>query len=81
MTRTASVAYSYSMKSDALTRAIEAAGGVARLAGALNISSQAVSQWDRVPAHRVLAVEAAAGRAVTRYELRPDLYPSAEDAA
>jgi pyruvate dehydrogenase E2 component (dihydrolipoamide acetyltransferase) len=37
------------------------------------ITSQAVGQWEVVPAARVLAVEEATG--VSREELRPDLYP------
>jgi DNA-binding transcriptional regulator YdaS (Cro superfamily) len=58
---------------DALKRALEAAGGQAKLAESLEISAQAVSQWDVVPPLRVLAVERASG--VPRHELRPDLYP------
>lgn len=57
----------------ALDEAIERAGGRAMLGRALDISGQAISQWDRCPAERVLAVEAASG--VSRHRLRPDLYP------
>jgi DNA-binding transcriptional regulator YdaS (Cro superfamily) len=69
----------------ALTKAIELAGGPAALGRLLNISSQAVSQWRRVPAERVLEVERATADPgtqaprVTRHELRPDLYPTGED--
>ncbi len=52
--------------------------GTANLARQLGIRSQAVSQWRRVPAERVLAVEQATGGRVTRHELRPDLYPDDE---
>jgi len=69
------------MRDPHLIRAIEAAGGPAALAVALGVSSQAVSQWERCPAHRVIAVEAAAGGAVSRHDLRPDLYPVADDEA
>jgi hypothetical protein len=69
------------MRDPALVRAIEEAGGVAELARKLSISSQAVSQWDRVPAERALEVERATGGAVTRHDLRPDLYPVEQDAA
>ena len=72
------------MKNEALEKAIEAAGGPAVLGRALGISSQAISQWEQVPANRVLAVEAATDGAVTRHELRPDLYPvepSSQEAA
>ena len=60
-------------RSDALKRAIKAVGGPAKLAAPLGISVQAISQWDEVPPLRVLAVERVSG--VSRYELRPDLYP------
>ncbi|MDX2144475.1 MAG: pyruvate, phosphate dikinase [Rhodospirillaceae bacterium] len=65
------------MRDSALDHAISEAGGVAALARAINVTSQAISQWDRVPAERVLAVEAATAGKVTRGQLRPDLYPSA----
>ena len=60
-------------KTGALGRAIKAVGGPAKLAASLDISIQAVSQWDEVPPLRVLAVERISG--VPRHELRPDLYP------
>lgn len=60
-------------KNAALSKAIEAAGGLAELAKPLGITPQAVSQWDEVPPLRVLAVERISG--VSRHELRPDLYP------
>ena len=63
------------MRDKALTRAIESAGGVTRLAESLGITAAAVAQWTRVPDRRVLAVERATGRKVKRHELRPDLYP------
>lgn len=61
-------------KSEALKRAIELAGGVGKLAESIGVTSPAISQWDRVPADRVIAVERASG--VNRRELRPDLYPA-----
>ena len=64
------------MRDEALERAITEAGGVAALARAINVTSQAISQWDRVPAERVIAVEAASGGRVSRHELRADLYPA-----
>ena len=54
-------------------QAIKQIGGGVRLAKALGISQSAVSQWNRVPAERVLAVEKLTG--VSRSLLRPDLYP------
>lgn len=56
-----------------LQEAIDAIGGVVALARALGISQPAVSSWQRVPAERVLTVEALTR--VPRSVLRPDLYP------
>ena len=63
------------MRDSALGRAVIEAGGVAALARAINVTPQAVSQWDKVPAERVLAVEKATAGKVSRHDLRPDLYP------
>lgn len=61
------------MRDAALDRAIDVMGGVRALARTLGVSQPAISGWKRVPAARVLAVEASTG--VPRSELRPDLYP------
>jgi DNA-binding transcriptional regulator YdaS (Cro superfamily) len=55
-----------------LDRAKNAVGGAVGLSKLIGITSQAVSQWKRVPAERVIDVERATG--VPREELRPDLY-------
>jgi TorA maturation chaperone TorD len=55
-----------------LERAIDAAGGVSELARKIRIAQPSVSNWNRVPAQRVIAVEGATG--VSRKVLRPDLY-------
>jgi TorA maturation chaperone TorD len=55
-----------------LQQAIHAAGGVTELARRIGISQPSVSNWDRVPAERVLSVEAVTG--VGRAILRPDLF-------
>jgi TorA maturation chaperone TorD len=55
-----------------LNRAIDAAGGIAQLARKIGIAQPSVSNWSRVPAERVIAIEAATG--VSRKQLRPDLY-------
>ncbi|MHB0772471.1 molecular chaperone TorD family protein [Bradyrhizobium sp. 5.13L] len=60
------------MRDDGLDRAIDAAGGIAQLARKIGISQPSVSNWTRVPAQRVIAVETATG--VSRSDLRPDLY-------
>jgi TorA maturation chaperone TorD len=59
-----------------LSAAIEAAGGVGALARSLGLSQPSVSNWQRVPAERVLSVETITG--IGRAVLRPDLYPSGE---
>jgi TorA maturation chaperone TorD/DNA-binding transcriptional regulator YdaS (Cro superfamily) len=64
------------MREGGLDQAIRAAGGVGALARALGISQPAVSNWQKVPAERVLAVESLTG--VHRSALRPDLYPMIE---
>jgi len=56
----------------ALTEAIEAVGGVTELARRIGIAQPSVSNWDRVPADRVIAVENATG--IPRMQLRPDLF-------
>lgn len=61
------------MRDLALQEAIDKAGGGNALGEALGITAQAISQWSRCPAERVLGVEKASG--VPRTALRPDLYP------
>jgi TorA maturation chaperone TorD len=60
------------MRDDGLDEAIRAAGGIGALARKIGISQPSVSNWSRIPAERVLSVEAATG--VNRQTLRPDLY-------
>jgi TorA maturation chaperone TorD len=60
------------MSDPGLDEAIRAAGGITELARRIGISQPSVSNWSRVPAGRVLSVEAATG--VARAILRPDLY-------
>ena len=55
-----------------MDEAIRVAGGVGALARKIGISQPSVSNWARIPAERVLSVEAATG--VSRTILRPDLY-------
>src|SRR3954452_4205128 len=64
------------MRDAGLEQAIRAAGGVATLARAIGIAQPSVSAWSRIPAERVLAVEAFTR--VERSVLRPDLYGSSE---
>jgi TorA maturation chaperone TorD len=60
------------MRDAGLHLAISAAGGVVQLARKIGIAQPSVSNWNRVPAERVIVVEAATG--VSRSLLRPDLY-------
>lgn len=57
----------------ALQIAIDVAGSSISLARLIGVTPQAISQWTRVPAERVLQVENATG--VPREALRPDIYP------
>lgn len=67
------------MRDAALEKAIDNVGGVRALARSLGISQPAISSWKRVPADRVLSVEATTG--ISRNDLRPDLYPPPDQAA
>src|SRR5580658_10344430 len=67
------------MRNLGLDEAIRAAGGVGALARKIGISQPSLSNWSRVPAERVLAVESMTG--IDRVVLRPDLYGSAEAVA
>ena len=67
------------MRDPGLDEAIRAAGGVGALARKIGISQPSVSNWARIPAERVLSVEAATG--VSRGALRPDLFEEHAGAA
>jgi TorA maturation chaperone TorD len=60
------------MRDPGLSEAIRAVGGVSELARQIGISQPSVSNWTRVPAERVVIVEAVTG--IDRAILRPDLY-------
>jgi TorA maturation chaperone TorD len=60
------------MRNLGLDEAIRAAGGVGALARKIGISQPSLSNWERVPAERVLSVESITG--IDRAILRPDLY-------
>lgn len=61
----------------ALKRAIAAADGQSELARRIGVKPQTVQQMLRkgVPAERAIQIERAVAGQVTRYELRPDIYP------
>jgi TorA maturation chaperone TorD len=60
------------MRDPGLDTAIHAAGGVSALAKKIGIAQPSISNWSRIPAEHVLAVEAVTG--VSRAILRPDLF-------
>jgi TorA maturation chaperone TorD len=60
------------MRDQGLEQAINAVGGITELARRIGISQPSVSNWERIPAERVLSVEAVTG--VARSVLRPDLF-------
>ena len=64
------------MRDAGLEEAVRAVGGVSELARQIGISQPSVSNWSRIPAERVLIVEAATG--IDRKVLRPDLYGEPE---
>lgn len=63
------------MRDAGLQEAIRAVGSLTELARRIGISQPSVSNWDRVPAERVVTVERVSG--VARTVLRPDLYSQA----
>jgi TorA maturation chaperone TorD/DNA-binding transcriptional regulator YdaS (Cro superfamily) len=67
------------MRDLGLDEAIRVAGGVGALARKIGISQPSISNWSRIPAERVLSIEAAIG--VSRAILRPDLFGAAPDTA
>lgn len=63
----------------ALQKAIATLGGQVKLADAIQTSQQNVSNWLRtgkVAPDKVILIEKVTG--VSRYELRPDIYPPEE---
>lgn len=65
-----------------IKRAAELCGGFHGLAKLCGITVQAVYKWDsagRIPPERCLTVEHATSGAVTRYDLRPDVFGQAPD--
>lgn len=65
------------MNKTALINAVKVAGGQQALAKKIGVSQGHLWCWlnrdKRIPAERVLAIEAATG--ISRHELRPDIYP------
>lgn len=71
------------MTTTPLDKACESLGSQDRLAAALGIKSPSISDWrkrKRVPAERCLAIEVLTLGAVTRQDLRPDVFGDASAA-
>lgn len=64
------------MRDAGLEEAVRAVGSVSELARKIGISQPSVSNWSKVPAERVLIVEAVTG--IDRKILRPDLYDTTQ---
>jgi DNA-binding transcriptional regulator YdaS (Cro superfamily) len=63
------------MIGDLIKRAAELSGGMTKLTSKIGVSKSAPYSWGRIPADRVLAIEAATGGQLSRHTMRPDLYP------
>jgi DNA-binding transcriptional regulator YdaS (Cro superfamily) len=65
------------MSHNVLDPVFRALGSQANLARALGVTPQAITKWinNGIPAERVLDIERACNGVVTRYDLRPDIYP------
>ncbi len=61
------------MKHPGVKAAIEAAGGIRRLAALLGMKNhQPILRWKQIPTNRLLQIEDRLG--IPREQLRPDLY-------
>lgn len=73
------------MHTKPIERAVEIAGGQSALARLIGCKQAHVWWWLnrslRVPAEYVLPIEAATEGAVTRHDLRPDIYPETVERA
>lgn len=58
---------------------IQKAGGPSAVARLFGITSQAVSQWEVIPPDRCIPIEQATKGQITRYEMRPDVFGTAEE--
>jgi len=61
-------------ETEALSKAIEKAGGHRKLGDFLGIKRTAIYQWKIAPIKRVPGIEAATNGEITRYDLRPDFF-------
>jgi DNA-binding transcriptional regulator YdaS (Cro superfamily) len=66
------------MRDPILQEALKVRGTISRIAAAAGVTPSAVSQWQKVPAERVLSVAEITGLAP--HELRPDVFPAPQPA-
>lgn len=63
-------------------RIVERMGSQRKLAQALNIKPQSLTNWrGRIPAERALEIERLVGGEITCHEMRPDVFGPSPDAA
>jgi DNA-binding transcriptional regulator YdaS (Cro superfamily) len=66
---------------NAVEKAVSIMGSQTALANKLKITPQAVNNWlvmGQVPINRVIGIEKATNKKVTRYQLRPDIFGDVE---
>lgn len=67
------------MNMSALKKAIKLVGGQSALARAIGVQQPHIFNWlnrnKKVPASHVISIERATNGEVTRFDLRPDIYP------
>jgi DNA-binding transcriptional regulator YdaS (Cro superfamily) len=66
--------------SNVFQKLVDHFGSARKLAEALNVKPQSVGKWrNQIPAERVREIERLTDRAVTRYEMRPDVFGETPD--
>lgn len=66
------------MRDKYLFEAVKMIGGNAAVARLFDITREAVGQWDRCPAERVLTLSDATAGKIAPWDLRPDIYRAPE---
>lgn len=62
------------MKDKLVEKVIEALGGLSATARLLNVSHQAVDQWQRIPSQHCMAIESLTKGKFTAQQMRPDIF-------
>jgi DNA-binding transcriptional regulator YdaS (Cro superfamily) len=60
------------IRDDGLKLAIEAAGGLRKLARLIGVAHGTINKWNKIPADHIAEIEELTG--IARERLRPDLY-------